>query len=251
MSLKIPVLLKALYFKGIASIRKMLATQKDLCCLIQLTSCTILKNRQDPCSTNSDFSCGTGILPVHKRPIQNGATSQIQPTSILSRDPKINNRLTSVSTNSDSSIVDCRPIENLNQRCNQHRSELNSLVHQPEKNYLADQIERLTHRHNRALTDHINQAVKTAVHHWEVHQINNIVFGCYRGQQKFAPTPKANPQKFVQMPQAAKSSTFTAERGNPGALMTPLKIKIFAVFSQKISLEVSPFLSGGGVSKHQ
>ncbi len=33
----IPVLLKALYFKGIASIRKMLATQKYLCCLIQRT----------------------------------------------------------------------------------------------------------------------------------------------------------------------------------------------------------------------
>ncbi|MEP6515448.1 hypothetical protein [Microcoleus vaginatus] len=146
---------------------------------------------------------------------------------------------------------DCRPIENLNQRCNQHGSELNSLVHQREKDYLVDRIERLTPGHNRALTDHINQAVKTAVHHWEVHPINNIVFGCYRGQQKFAPAPKANPQKLLQMPQAAKSSTLRAERGNHGPLMTLLKIKIFAVFSQKISLEVSPFLSGGGVSKHQ
>ncbi|UNU23481.1 hypothetical protein D0A37_06005 [Microcoleus vaginatus HSN003] len=65
---------------------------------IKLTSCTILKNRQDACSTNSEFSCGTGlknrqdacstksefscgtgILPVHKRLIENGATSQIKP----------------------------------------------------------------------------------------------------------------------------------------------------------------------------
>jgi hypothetical protein len=27
---------------------------------------TILKNRQDACSTRDEFSCGTGILPVHK-----------------------------------------------------------------------------------------------------------------------------------------------------------------------------------------
>jgi hypothetical protein len=201
------VLLKALYFKGIASIRKMLATQKDLCCLIQ-------------------------------------------PTSILSRDPRINNWLTCFFTNSDSLSSHCRPIENSNQRCNQRGSDLNSLVHQREKDYLADRIERLTHRHSRSLTDQINQVVKTAVHHWEVHPINNIVFGCYREQQKFAPAPKANHQKFVQMPQA-KSSTFTAERGDSGALTTPLKSKFIAVFYQKISLEVSPFLSGGGVSKHQ
>ncbi|MEG4856364.1 hypothetical protein QUB75_03160 [Microcoleus sp. K1-B6] len=125
------------------------------------------------------------------------------------------------------------------------------MVRQRAKGDLADQIERLTHRYNRSLTDQINQAVKTAVHHWEVHPINNIVCGCYRGQQKFTPAPKANPQKLVQMPQAAKSSTFTADRGNSGPLTTPLKSKFFAVFSQKISLEVSPFLSGGGVSKHQ
>jgi len=43
---------------------------------IKLTSCTILKNRQDACSTKSEFSCGTGILPVHKKLIENGATSQ-------------------------------------------------------------------------------------------------------------------------------------------------------------------------------
>ena len=181
---------------------------------------------------------------------QNDLCCLIQSTSILSRDPKINNWLTSFFINSESLSSDCRPIENSNQRCNQRGSELNYLIHQREKDYLAARIERLTHRHNRSLTDQINQAVKTAVPHWEVHPINKIVFGCYRGKQKFAPAPKANPQKFVQMPQAAKISTFRADRGNSDALRTPLKIKFFAVFSQKISLEVSPFLSGGGVSKH-
>ena len=84
-SLIIPLLLKPLYFKDIGLIRKMLATQKDLSYLIQLTSCTIVSNRQDACSTKDKFSCETGILPVHKRLIENGAISQIQPTKILSR----------------------------------------------------------------------------------------------------------------------------------------------------------------------
>jgi len=44
----------------------------------KLTSCTILKNRQDACFTKSKFSCGTGILPVHKKLIENGATSQFK-----------------------------------------------------------------------------------------------------------------------------------------------------------------------------
>ena len=35
-----------------------------------------LKNGQDARSTTDEFSCGTGILPVHKRLIENGATSQ-------------------------------------------------------------------------------------------------------------------------------------------------------------------------------
>src|SRR4028119_1335584 len=175
----------------------------------------------------------------------------IQPTSILSRDPSINNWLTSVSTKSDSSIVDCRQIQILNQRCNHPRYELNSLLRQRENGYLADQIERLTHRRNRSIPDPINQAVETAVNYWEVRQINNIVFGCYLRQQKIASARKANDQKFVQMPQAGKSSTFTAERRNSGALSAPLKIKFFAVLSQKIYLGASPFLSGGGVSKHQ
>jgi len=186
----------------------MLATQKDLCCLIQ-------------------------------------------PTSILSRDPSINNWLTSVSTNSDSSIVGCRQIENSNQRCNYRRYELNSLVPQRENGYLAPRIERLTHRRKRSIPDAINQAVETAVYYWEVHQINNIVFGCYLRLQKIASALQANDQNFVQMPQAAKSSTFTAERRNGGALTAPLKIKFLAVLSQKIYLGASPFLSGGGVSKYQ
>ncbi len=38
---------------------------------------TILKNRQDACSTTNKFFCGTGILPVHKKLIENGAISQI------------------------------------------------------------------------------------------------------------------------------------------------------------------------------
>jgi len=34
------------------------------------------------------------------------------------------------------------------------------------------------------------------------------------------------------------------------ALTTPFRINIFAVLSDKIDIEVYPFLSGGGVSKH-
>ncbi len=36
-------------------------------------------NRQDACSTKSEFSCETGILPVQKRVIDNAATSQFKP----------------------------------------------------------------------------------------------------------------------------------------------------------------------------
>jgi len=175
----------------------MLATQNDLCCLIQLTSCTILKNRHLACSTKSEFSCETGKIPLPKQVIENGAISQIQSTSILSRHPRINNWLTSFFINSKSLSSDSRPTENSNQRCNQRGSELNSLVHQRQKDYLADRIERLTHRQNRSLTDQINQAVKTAVHYWEVHPIYHIVFGCYRVPQKFAPAPKANRYIFA------------------------------------------------------
>lgn len=185
----------------------MLATQKDLCCLIQ-------------------------------------------PTSILSRNPGINKWLTNVSTDSDSSIVDCRPIENSNQRCNQHWSELNSVVEGRENRYSTARSELRGDRPGSSLPDPINQALRTAVDRCEVHQINTIVFGCYRDQKKLAPGGKANNQKFVQIP-AAKSSSFTAERGSSRALTTPLTINFFAVLSQKVYIEASPFLSCGGVLKHQ
>ncbi|UNU18549.1 hypothetical protein D0A34_06380 [Microcoleus vaginatus PCC 9802] len=40
---------------------------------LDLRCCTIVKNRQDACSTKSAFSCGVGILPAQKRLIENGA----------------------------------------------------------------------------------------------------------------------------------------------------------------------------------
>ena len=51
---------------------------------VSLTSGTILKNGQEfhkmPRSTRDELFCGTGILPVHKKLIENGATSQVSPT---------------------------------------------------------------------------------------------------------------------------------------------------------------------------
>lgn len=202
------MLLKALYFKGIASIRKMLATLKDLCCLRE-------------------------------------------PTPILSRTRSLNHWLTSVGANSDSPIVaDCRPIENSNQWCNQHSSELNSSIDRWENRHSLDRWAQMSDRLNRSIPDPIDRALRTPVNHGQVQQINTIVFGGDRAQAKFPPGGKANNQKFVQMPQAVKSSTFTAKRGSSGALTTPLSIKSFAVLSQKLVLEASPFLSCGGVSKH-
>jgi hypothetical protein len=203
------VLLKALYFKGIASIRKMLATLKDLCCLRE-------------------------------------------PTPILSRTRSLNNWLTSVGANSDSPILaDCRPIENSNQRCNQHSEELNSPIDRWENRHSTDRWAQMGDRPGSSIPDPIDRELRTAVNRGQVHQINTIVFGGDRGQAKFAPRGKANNQNFVQMPQAVKSLTFTAKRGSSGALTTPLSIKSFAVLSQKLVLEASPFLSCGGVSKHQ
>jgi outer membrane protein insertion porin family len=49
---------------------------------IDLKSCTILKNGQDARSTKDEFDCGTGILPVHNRLIENGTTSQIDPIAV-------------------------------------------------------------------------------------------------------------------------------------------------------------------------
>jgi outer membrane protein insertion porin family len=47
---------------------------------VSLTSGTILKNGQDAGSTRDELFCGTGILPVHKKLIENSATSQVSPT---------------------------------------------------------------------------------------------------------------------------------------------------------------------------
>lgn len=203
------MLLKALYFKGIASIRKMLATLKDLCCLRE-------------------------------------------PTPILSRTRRLNNWLTSVGANSDSPIVaDCRPIENSNQWRNQHSSELNSPIDRWENRHSTDRWAQMSDRPGSSIPDPIDRVLRTAVNHGQVQQINTIVFSGDRAQAKFPPGVQANNQKFVQMPQAVKSSTFTAKRGSSGAVTTPLSIKYFAVLSQKLVVEASPFLSCGGVSKHQ
>ena len=47
---------------------------------VNLTSGTILKNGQDARSTRDELFCGTGILPVHKKLIENSAASQVSPT---------------------------------------------------------------------------------------------------------------------------------------------------------------------------
>jgi len=47
---------------------------------VSLTSGTILKNGQDARSTRDELFCGTGILRVHKKLIEKGATSQVNPT---------------------------------------------------------------------------------------------------------------------------------------------------------------------------
>ncbi|MEG4280002.1 DALR anticodon-binding domain-containing protein [Microcoleus sp. MON1_C1] len=40
---------------------------------LNLIGCTILNNRQDACSTKSEFDCGVGIPPAHKKLMENGA----------------------------------------------------------------------------------------------------------------------------------------------------------------------------------
>ena len=47
---------------------------------VSLTSGTILKNGQDARSTIDELFCGTAILAVDKKLIENGATSQVSPT---------------------------------------------------------------------------------------------------------------------------------------------------------------------------
>jgi len=51
----------------------------------KLTSCTFLKNRQDACSTKSEFSCGVGILPAHKSLIENSPISQFKPSILVEK----------------------------------------------------------------------------------------------------------------------------------------------------------------------
>ncbi|WP_293153639.1 MULTISPECIES: hypothetical protein [unclassified Microcoleus] len=175
-----------------------------------------------------------------------------EPTPILSRTRSLNHWLTSVGANSNSPIVaDCRPIDNSNQRCNQHSSELNSPIDLWENGHSTARWAQMGDRPGSSIRDSIDRELRTAVDRGQVHQINTIVFGGDRGQAKFAPGVQAHNQKFAQMPQAVKSSTFTAKRGSSGALTTPLSINSFAVLSQKLVLEASPFLSCGGVSKHQ
>jgi ferredoxin-nitrite reductase len=49
--------------------------QQNLPFLWQLSSCTVFQNRQDACSTNSEFNCGAGILPAHFQNRQDGCST--------------------------------------------------------------------------------------------------------------------------------------------------------------------------------
>jgi ferredoxin-nitrite reductase len=49
--------------------------QQNLPFLWQFTSCTVFKNRQDACSTNTEFNCGAGILPAHFQNRQDGCST--------------------------------------------------------------------------------------------------------------------------------------------------------------------------------
>ena len=74
-----------------AAIGNLVFDTDSQCCPIDLISCIIVSNRQDACSTKDKFSCGTGILPVHKRLIDNGATSEIDRPQVRSRGGKPRN----------------------------------------------------------------------------------------------------------------------------------------------------------------
>ncbi|MEG4532146.1 threonine-phosphate decarboxylase [Microcoleus sp. D2_18a_D3] len=50
-------------------------------CPLELQSCTIVKNDQDAHSTRDEF-CGTGMMPVPKQLIENGATSELDLKSL-------------------------------------------------------------------------------------------------------------------------------------------------------------------------
>ncbi|WP_445250998.1 MULTISPECIES: metal ABC transporter substrate-binding protein [unclassified Microcoleus] len=48
-----------------------------------LISSTILNQRQEACEAKTEFSCGVGILPAHRRVIENGARCELKPTAIV------------------------------------------------------------------------------------------------------------------------------------------------------------------------
>src|SRR6476469_242281 len=58
----------------------------------ELRCCTIVKNGHLARSTKNEFSCGTGILPVPKQVIENGAISQLEVRSQKSEGKKSEGR---------------------------------------------------------------------------------------------------------------------------------------------------------------
>jgi hypothetical protein len=81
-SIRVPHRLRPEFREGTAEIdrRDACPTRAQTEDEVSLTSGTILKNGQDARSTRDELFCGTGILPVHKKLIENGATSQVSPT---------------------------------------------------------------------------------------------------------------------------------------------------------------------------
>ncbi|MEG4494274.1 ShlB/FhaC/HecB family hemolysin secretion/activation protein [Microcoleus sp. D3_18_C4] len=74
---------------------------------VDVTSYTILKNRQDACSTTSEFDCGVGILPASKRLIDNGATSQTDRTfSTITQETELFNSDQKLEENIDRQKID-------------------------------------------------------------------------------------------------------------------------------------------------
>ena len=57
-----------------------------ICSLNSIPERTNVSNRQDACEARKFTLCGTGILPVHKRLIENRATSRSDWASIYSQD---------------------------------------------------------------------------------------------------------------------------------------------------------------------
>ncbi|WP_445301967.1 metal ABC transporter substrate-binding protein [Microcoleus sp. N9_B4] len=55
---------------------------------LKLISSTILNNRQDACSTKSEFSGGVGILPAQTRVIENGVRCELKARAIVKQSDK-------------------------------------------------------------------------------------------------------------------------------------------------------------------